>query len=284
MDRAGDLGQIKQIWLNKGGIASIVPLKILEKIWPITYSSHKGMNAGKFVLHTHHGDIVVRNNTRGMPYLDIRELEGEVALCLLQGTVETVEVNMEGFTKQEIKDAKKAQEAQGMLGHPTDPEFLGMVRANMINNCNVTETTVKNAHTIFGPELAGVRGRTVQRAPDPTRIKYRQIPQTILDRHRIATLCVECMCVNGVPFLVSASRGINLLIAEYTPSRTAKTLAGGITHITDLYARGGFQVGTILVDNEFECLQNLVPIIKINATAANEHVPEIEHRICLIKD
>ena len=59
MDRAGDLGQIKQMWLNEGGVASVVPLKILEKIWPITYSLHKGMNTGKFVLHTHDGDIVV---------------------------------------------------------------------------------------------------------------------------------------------------------------------------------------------------------------------------------
>ena len=65
---------------------------------------------------------------------------------------------MEGFTKQEIEDAKKAREALGMLGHPTDQEFLGMVRTNMIDNCNVTEPAVKNAHTIFGPELAGVRG------------------------------------------------------------------------------------------------------------------------------
>ncbi len=55
-----------------------------------------------------------------MPYLDIRELEGEVALCLLQGTFKTVQANMKGFTKREIKDAKKAQEAQGMLGQPTD--------------------------------------------------------------------------------------------------------------------------------------------------------------------
>jgi hypothetical protein len=69
-----------------------------------------------------------------------------------------------------------------MLGHPTDREFLGMIRANMINNCDITETAVKNAHTIFGPKLAGVRGLTVRRAPDPVRIKYMLTLQTILDR------------------------------------------------------------------------------------------------------
>ena len=90
------------------------------------------------------------------------------------------------------------------------------------------------------------------------------------------------MFVNGVPFLVSASRGLNLITAEYTPSRTAKLLADGIRCIIDLYSRGGFQVGTVLMDNEFEKLTNLVPIVKINTTAAKEHVPEIERRIRLI--
>jgi hypothetical protein len=108
-----------------------------------------------------------------------------------------------------------------------------MIHANMINNCDVTETAVKNAHTIFGPKLAGVRGQMVRRAPDPVCIEYVQILQTILDRHRIVTLCVDCMFINGVPFLVSASRRINLLTAEYTPSRAAKNLAGGITRIID---------------------------------------------------
>jgi hypothetical protein len=54
--------------------------------------------------------------------------------------------------------------------------------------------------------------------------------------------------------------------------------------MTDLYARGGFQVGTVLMDNEFEKLQNLVPILAINTTAAKEHVPEVERKIRLIKE
>jgi hypothetical protein len=52
----------------------------------------------------------------------------------------------------------------------------------------------------------------------------------------------------------------------------------------DLYARGGFQVGTVLMDNEFESLRSLVPIIIVNMMAAKEHVPEIERRIRLIKE
>ncbi|KAL3810038.1 hypothetical protein ACHAXA_000207 [Cyclostephanos tholiformis] len=217
MDQAGALGAVKKVWLNEGGVASVIPLKVLEEIWPVSYHSKRGMNPGKFIIHSDAGDIVVRNNKQGMPYLSLKELEGEVALCLVQNAVKTVRGQMEGFTKREVEEARAAREAQAMLGHPTDREFIGMVRSNMIANCNVTDSAIKNAHAIFGPNLAG-------------------------------------------------------------------NLADGIRRVMDLYARGGFQVGTVLMDNEFEPLRVLIPIIVVNTTAAKEHVPEIERRIRLIKE
>jgi hypothetical protein len=69
------------------------------------------------------------------------------------------------------------------------------------------------------------------------------------------------MFVNGVPFLVSVARDLNLATAKFTPSRTAKQLAAGITQMMDLYTCRGLQVGTVLMDNEFKKLQNLVPIL-----------------------
>jgi len=45
------------------------------------------------------------------------------------------------------------------------------------------------------------------------------------------------MFVNSVPFLVSVARGLNLVAADFTPSRTAKQLAAGITQMIALYAR-----------------------------------------------
>ena len=109
MDKAGKLGMIKQMCLNKGGVASVVPLKILEKIWPISYHSSRGMNPGHFVIDTKEGDIVVQNNKRGMPYLNLKEVEAEVALCLVQNTIDTVRSNMAMFTKREVEEAKAAR-------------------------------------------------------------------------------------------------------------------------------------------------------------------------------
>jgi hypothetical protein len=113
---------------------------------------------------------------------------------------------------------------------------------------------------------------------------YVQIPRALLKRHQRVTLTVNVMFVNGVPFLVSVARGLNLVTAEHMPTRTAKQLAAGIVRVMDLYLRGGFQVGTVLMDNEFEKLRNLVPVLAVNTTAAKEHVPEVERRIRLIKE
>ncbi len=81
------------------------------------------------------------------------------------------------------------------------------------------------------------------------------------------------------------ARGLNLVTAEHMPTRTAKQLAAGIVRVMrDLYSRGGFQVGTVLMDNKFEKLRNLVPVLAVNTTAAKEHVPEVKRRIRLIKE
>jgi hypothetical protein len=169
--------------------------------------------------------------------------------------IQTVWGNMEGYTRRKVKEACAAQEAQAMLGHPTDQVFLGVVRSSMILHGPVTPTAVQNANRIFGLDLAGVRGPTVKRPPESVTTNHVRIPRSILEQHQWVTLAVDDMFANGVPFLVSISQGINLVTAEHTSSRTAKQLAAGIRCIMDLYSRGGFQVGTVLMDNMFEKLQ-----------------------------
>ena len=169
MDSSGKLGALEQVWLNEGGVATIIPLKQLEKLWHVTYNSrHHG---GAFDICTDVGEIVLKNNSKSMPYLDLRELKAKADMSFMQ----TMPGNMEGFTKREVEEMQKAQEAQVMLGHTTNRGFLGMVRGGMISNCPMTVSAVMNAHQIFGPDLTGVRGRIV-RTTD-----YVQFPWAILE-------------------------------------------------------------------------------------------------------
>jgi hypothetical protein len=133
------------------------------------------------------------------------------------------------------EEACTAQEAQAMLGHPTDREFLGTVHSGMISNYPVTPTAMQNANQIFVPNLAGVRGQTVRRPPESETTNHVKIPRAIQEQHQRVTVAVDVMFTNGVPFLVRISQGINLITAEHTPSRTVKQLAAGIRHIMDFF-------------------------------------------------
>jgi hypothetical protein len=148
--------------------------------------------------------------------------------------VQTVRGNLKGYTQHEVEEAHATCEARAMLGHLMNKDFLGMVRSGMIANCPVSLTAVLNANCIFGPDLAGVWGHMVRRPPKFGTMNHVQIPRALLEHHQRVTLAVDVMFVNRVPFLVSVSRGLNLVTAEYTPSCTAKQLAVGITRVMNI--------------------------------------------------
>ena len=113
-------------------------------------------------------------------------------------------------------------------------------------------------------------GRTVRRPPDAVTAEYVQIPQAIQDYFQLVTLAVGILFVDSITFLVSMACGLNLVTAKQMPSRTAKNLAASIKRSTALYSRGGFPMGTIMVDNEFEKLRDLASKIVVNTTATKK--------------
>ena len=106
----------------------------------------------------------------------------------------------------------------------------------------------------------------------------------ILDVHSPVTLVADVMFKNGIPFLVSSSRNINLITIEHAPQCTASKLGSLLQHIIRVYARTGFQIQTILMDNEFEKVRDHVPHANLNIPAASKHIGEIEHKIRVIKE
>ncbi len=53
-------------------------------------------------MRTDAGNIVLKNNDKCMPYLDLRELEANAALSSVQTVLGG---NMKGFTKREVEEA-----------------------------------------------------------------------------------------------------------------------------------------------------------------------------------
>jgi hypothetical protein len=118
MDSSGLLGAIDQVWLNKGRVATIIPLKQLKKLCPTTNNST--CNGDVLVCPTKDCNVVLRNNGKGMPYLDLREFKAKTGLSFApkaaQSFVQTVQENMEGFTRHKVKEAGKGSLGAGNVG------------------------------------------------------------------------------------------------------------------------------------------------------------------------
>jgi hypothetical protein len=129
-----------------------------------------------------------------------------------------------------------------------------MVREQLLTNCPITVRDVDNANRIFGPDLANLRGKMTSTKPERVRVKYVQIPWDFVQLHKYVTLVVDVMFMNGLPFLVTSSRGLSLVRIEHLPSRTAKPLALTPERVFKIYATAGFVVQTTMMDMEFEKL------------------------------
>ena len=160
------------------------------------------------------------------------------ALALLQsvGKVETVRDNYKGFTKQDVKKAVLAHKAQAMVGSPSERHFAELVSKNCtaLKTIPVTCSDLTNARAIFGPDLSGVRGKTVRQKPDRVETKESSIPQYFYGLHKFLTLTADVMFVNSVPFLVTLSCKIRLLTVEFLPSRTAAKLSEYLVKVSKL--------------------------------------------------
>ena len=69
------------------------------------------------------------------------------------------------------------------------------------------------------------------------------------------------------------------------PSRTAAKLTDYLVKVSKLYARGGFTVRTILMDQAFDMVKDKMASLEVNTTTAiREHVGEIKGGIRLVKE
>jgi hypothetical protein len=162
--------------------------------------------------------------------------------------------------------------------------FQGLVPLNLLKDCPITNADITNAHKLFGPDLANTRGKKVRQKPERIWTDYVEIPCALIDLHSWVTLVADVMFVNGIPFLVSASSNINLTTIEHEPTRTASKLGYLLERIVHVYARAGFTIQAILMDNKFSKVRDHLPMIPLNTSAAAEHVGKIERRIQLIKE
>ncbi|KMZ58833.1 hypothetical protein ZOSMA_7339G00010, partial [Zostera marina] len=274
------------VWFNVDALTNIVSLKNMKKQFKITYSNVEGSpENGDFVVHRiGKPDMRFTMHECGLHYWDpfAYKKSGDVAF------VNTVEDNKQSFTKRQIKDAEVARTLYSNVAYPSMNDFRWMVRHNQIKDCPVTVADIDVAEKIWGKNIAALKGKTVRQKPEPVKEDYIEVPKELLSLHKSVFLTADIFFVNGIPFLLALSRKITFTSLYHLANRTIERVFEAFKKLYTMYIQRGFRITVVHVDGEFDKLKTLIESLpggpRVNLASANEHVPEIERRIRVVKE
>ena len=108
----------------------------------------------------------------------------------------------------------------------------------------------------------------------------------MLDKHGNVTLAVNIMYINEIPFIMTTSRAIHFGTAELIKNEKISTIMIAIKQVIEAYEARGFRIRHILADGQFEHARKHIEKLGIilNITSRDEHVPEIERYIRMVKE
>ena len=272
----GTLKGYGEVWYHPGAITNILSLSNVKKKYKITFNSEDG---DCFFVHKPEKIIKFRCSENGLYIHNIKNKQDVIM-------VNTVAENESAYTDRQVAQAKRARKLYGIVGYPSIKDFKAMIEGNLIMNCPVTIDDVNAAEKIYGASIAAIKGKTTRQKPVPVKSDYIKVPEELIARNKILTLTADLMFVNKIPFLVTLSRTIRFSTIEVVKDRKMTTLVKAIGNVLALYRSRKFVIKEMLMDPEFDPLG--VPLqnqgVRLNTTSANEHVPEIERHIRVIKE
>jgi hypothetical protein len=162
------------------------------------------------------------------------------------------------------------------------------IQLNLIKDCPVTVKDMGMAIKVWGPSIAMLKGKTVRTRPPLVRQDVIEIPKEIWELHKDVTLTIDIFFDNKIPFFTTYSLVICFLLVTHLSNRKALTIFDALKSMCGYYLQQGFQIVFIKGDGEFAPLEAWMATVygapKFNLVSANEHVPEIERKIWVIKE
>ncbi len=158
------------VWFSKKAIANIFALKIMKKQYKVTYDSSEE----SFLVHCKAAglpNLLFKEHANGLHFFDPRQVDFAF--------VETVESNMQLFSKRQVARADKACSLYASLRFPSKQDFLWILRFNQIKDCPVMVEDAMAAYKIWGPSVAALKGKTVRKKPEPVKTETVYIPKEI---------------------------------------------------------------------------------------------------------
>ncbi len=272
-------GYHAHVWYNKKAITNILALSNVIKQYYVSYNSNDKM----FVVHRESAgkpNMEFKMHESGLHYYDPRNEDFTF--------VTTVSGNKIGFTKRQIKGAELARSLYAKLSYPSWKDFKWVIQSNQIKDCPVTVEDVDVALKIWGKNIAALKGKTTRSRPSPVARDFVKVPVEMLKLHKEVFMTADIFFVNKIPFFLTLSRKICFTAVNHLADRTVPQIFKAFKEIYLYYLHRGFRITTVHADGEFEPLKPLIEALPggplVNLTSRNEHVPEIERRIRVVKE
>ena len=273
-----DIPHWGEAWFAPNGITNIFSYSEMAKKYKITSDSSIDT---AFTVHLPERKVRFEELDNGL-YVFIPKQYRNVQF------LSSIEENKGFFTKNQFERAKKARDLYHAIGTPSINDFKAILRMNMISNNPVTTEDINVAERIFGPDIGALKGKTTRKKPIKVIDDHIEIPKELIASQHAITLCIDIMNVNGLQFVTTISKNLRYRTAQFISSRSPREYAKVIKEVIAMYRKAGFQVTHIYCDNEFKPLMTHLAdkesTIQINYSNPNEHVPDIERSIRVIKE
>ena len=278
------LQQPLAVWYAPDSVGNILALCDVRRLCRITLDTATEV---AFLVHLPN-DTVLRfvEHTNGLYLLLPSANPPTKTTCYSYSCVSTIADNRTVFTRRELEGADQARQLYHTIGRPSQCKFETILDHGSILNCPVTKADAQCANIIYGPNLAYLKGKTMEHPASP-HVAIQEcspLPMEIAKHHSTITLCLDFFYVQRLPFVHAISRKIGYRQVVAVPDRTKETMLTFANRCMLEYTKCGFEVADIHANKEFECLRETLGNVSLEICGPEEHVPEVKQSIRTMKE
>ena len=271
--QTGSLLGICKAYYHPEAVANILSFSQLKDLG---HNIMYNQESDEFILRFNQGVCSFTRRQNGLYVCDVLPEPHSTVM------INTVASNESNYTTREIKQAKAARDLQRRLGNPTDSSLCKALSQGYIISKNVVPSDITRAHTIYGPNTEGLKGRTTKKKGTP-------IPHTVSRRvSEDQTMYADIFFACGNAFLITLIQPLGHTITTFIEKTDIKNLRSTIRQHLGRYGQKQIRITSLHSDNEKGITAMALDFsglgISLLQVGAGMHVPQIERRIRYIKE
>jgi hypothetical protein len=144
--------------------------------------------------------------------------------------------------------------SSNQIGYASEADLIELLNKRGILNAQVTPQDVRRAHKTYGAEVASLKGKTKLTKTPAIKVEY--VPKPLIT---MQILYINLIYVIEEPYLITCTEPVGVIQVSYlNRSRHARIIADALMKHIKAISNGGFEVQTIVRDQEFNAVMGLI--------------------------